>query len=718
MAHELINVDIAGRDYQIQAIRSVMEALERKQRDFLLVMATGTGKTRVCIGLVDALMRAGWVERFLFLVDRIALREQGLDAFKEHLPDEPRWPKIGEKAIVKDRRIYISTYPTMLNIIRSEDNPLSPHFFDLIIIDESHRSIYNTYGEILAYFNTISLGLTATPTDVIDHNTFNLFDCEDGMPTFAYSYDAAVNHDPPYLNDFQVMKIKTNFQEKGLSKRTITLEDQKRLILDGKDVEEINFEGSQLEKEVVNKGTNVTIVKEFMEESIKDPDGVLPEKTIFFCISIAHARRIEKIFDSLYPEYCGELSKVLVSDDPRVYGKGGLLDQFKHNNLPRIAISVDMLDTGIDISEIVNLVFAKPVYSYTKFWQMIGRGSRLIEPNKAKPWCPKKNLFLVIDCWDNFEYFKLNPKGKELNPQVPLPVRFTGIRLDKIQKALDLGEEKIAAKEMDAFQQQIKTLPRTSVLIQEASSDLHQLEEPNFWTALSHQKIEFLRQRIKPLFKVISQVDFKAMRFEKDVLETSLAKLANETHKFDFLKINLMEQIGQLPLSVNIVARESTLIENTQTNHFWAQITDDDMDFLSQKLAPLMKFRQTSEQPMDQAHFDLKDLVHTKETIEFGPERAAVGIAAYQAMVEQMIQKLLESNPILQKIKNNQPVSESEANHLAQILNDEHPPIRFSQSFKGIYSGKGNGSKKRFNTITLYYHSSARYTGAVLSQPD
>jgi type I restriction enzyme, R subunit len=203
LTDELISTAIAGRDFQLQAIRSVMEGIEQNRRLFLLVMATGTGKTRTCIALVDALMRAGHVQRILFLVDRIALRGQALDAFKEHIPDEPRWPELGEKTIATDRRIYVATYPTMLNIVRDETNPLSPHFFDLIVIDESHRSIYNTYGEVLNYFNAIKLGLTATPRDVVDHNTFALFQCEDGLPTFAYSYDEAIDHVPPYLCDFR-----------------------------------------------------------------------------------------------------------------------------------------------------------------------------------------------------------------------------------------------------------------------------------------------------------------------------------------------------------------------------------------------------------------------------------------------------------------------------------------------------------------------------------
>lgn len=687
LADELINTDIAGRGYQIRAIRSVMEGIEKKQRNFLLVMATGTGKTRTCIALIDALMRAGHAERVLFLVDRVALREQGLTAFKEHLPNEPRWPKVGEKFIAKDRRIYVSTYPTMLNIIREEGNTLSPHFFDLIVIDESHRSIYNTYGEVLDYFKAISLGLTATPTDIIDHNTFKLFNCDDGLPTFAYTYEEAINHIPPYLCDFQVMKIHTKFQDEGISKRTISLEDQKRLILEGKEVEEINFEGTEIEKTVINKGTNALIVKEFMEESIKDANGVLPGKTIFFCSSMSHARRIEQIFDSLYPEYKGELAKVLVSDDSRVYGKGGLLDQFKNNDMPRIALSVDMLDTGIDIRELVNLVFAKPVYSYTKFWQMIGRGTRLLEPNKIKPWCTEKDQFLILDCWDNFEYFKLNPKGKEATVQIPLPVRFVGIRLNKIEKAIDTQNDAIAEKEICKLRQQIQELPQNSVVIQESATELQRIEDENFWTKLTHEKIEFLRTTIKPLFRTVSQTDFKAMRFQKDLLEASLAKLADEKQKFETLKDNIVELIGELPVSVNIVAREEAIIKLAQTNNYWAKSTDETFDELAEKLSALMKYRDSDVQPLGPAQFDFADLLKAKEIVEFGPEHSAVSVSKYREMVEKQIMELTDSNPILQKIKAGKEVTEDEVQELAALLHDEHPHIT-EELLKNVYKNR------------------------------
>jgi type I restriction enzyme R subunit len=674
LAGEFINTKIAGRGYQISAIKSVLEAIEKRRTTFLLVMATGTGKTRTCIALVDALMRGGWAERTLFLVDRIALQNQTLDAFKEHLPNEPRWPNQGEKEISSDRRIYVSTYPTMLNIIRDENKTLSPHFFDLIIVDESHRSIYNTYQEILQYFKTITLGLTATPTDVIDHNTFQLFECEDGLPTFAYTYEEAVNHIPPYLSDFQVLKIKTKFQEQGISKRTISLQDQQKLILEGKEIEEINYEGTEIEKSVINRGTNALIVREFMEECIKDSNGVLPGKTIFFCITKAHARRMEEIFNSLYPEYKGELAKVIVSEDPRVHGKGGLIDQFTNNSMPRIAISVDMLDTGIDIREITNLVFAKPVYSYTKFWQMIGRGTRLLEPEKIKPWCTQKDGFLIIDCWDNFEYFKLKPKGKELKAQIPLPVRLFGLRLDKIEAAIELGRKEIVENEIGKLKLQIADLPKNSVVILDAQHDLQRLADDNFFVQLTSEKINYLRTFVKPLFRTISNTDFKSMRFEKDIVEVSLAHLINEHDKYETIKDSIVEEISELPLTVNIVAKQEQLIRQAQTNQFWATINETKFDDLIEKLAPLMKYFDNIT-PLTPPTFNLKDLLFEKEYVEFGPQHASMKIEEYRKLVEEKVNALVSKNPLLQKLKQGQTLSENEASQLAEELYQENPHI-------------------------------------------
>ncbi len=673
LTHQYIDSDIAGRDYQIGAIRSVMEGIDKKRRNFLLVMATGTGKTRTTIALVDALMKAGYVKRTLFLVDRIALREQAIDAFHEYMPNEPFWPKFGEKSIAHDRRIYVSTYPSMLNIIRDEEQTLSSHFFDLIVVDESHRSIYNTYGEIFEYFDAMRLGLTATPTNVIDHNTFNLFDCDDGVPTFAFSYEEALQHVPPYLCDFQVMKIKTKFQDEGISKRTITLEDQKRLILEGQEVEEINFEGTDLEKRVINKGTNTLIVKTFMEECVKDDDGVLPAKSIFFCMTKSHARRIEQIFDELYPEYVGELAKVMVSDDSRVYGKGGLLDQFKNQNMPRVAISVGMLDTGVDVRELVNLVFAKPIYSYTRFWQMIGRGTRLLEPTNMKPWCTHKEHFLIMDCWDNFEYFKLNPKGKETTNATPLPVKRAQIRIDKIEEALSKDAD-ITQKEIHKLRVEIAHLPEGSIVIKDAKNELDRLDD-YFWNNLDEEKIYFLHSKIEPLFKIVVGVDFKAMRFEKDVLLASLHKLKADNDAYLNQSQKLMKQIAELPLSINIVANHQDVIEEVLKPSFWKNATDEQLDGIAEELAPLMQYRDIVIEGEEQTRLNLKDIIKEKEFISFGAENESVSITAYKEMVEAKIAELLVQNSILQKVKEGENITHEEASQLASILAAESPYI-------------------------------------------
>ena len=365
---------------------------------------------------------------------------------------------------------------------------------------------------------------------------------------------------------------------------------------------------------------------------------------------------------------------MLVSDDPRVYGKGGLLDQFTNNDMPRIAISVDMLDTGIDVREIVNLVFAKPVYSYTKFWQMVGRGTRLLETSKPKPWCLEKDVFLILDCWDNFEYFKLNPKGKELKPQLPLPVRLVGLRLDKIEKANDSGHVDISTHEVAKLRLQIAALPKESVVIKEATAALAWLDEDNFWISLSHERLEFLRAEIKPLFRIVSEADFKAMRFERDLLEYSLAVLSEEKEQADTLKEGIVEQIGELPLSVGFVKQEEVLIRAAQTSFYWAKANEGTFDELVAKLGPLMKFREQSTR-QEQTHLDLADALHKKEWVEFGPQHEAVSITRYREMVENLIAELTVYNPVLQKIKNGEAVSSEEANELAELLYEEHPHI-------------------------------------------
>ncbi len=668
---ELINTSIVGRDYQIAAIRQILEGVEAKRRKFLLVMATGTGKTRTAVALLDVLMRARWAKRVLFLVDRIALRDQALEAFKEHMPSEPCWPQQGEKTFARDRRVYVTTYPTMLNLIQKGENKadwISPHFFDVVVADESHRSIYESYKQVLDYFNAIKLGLTATPQDKIDHDTFALFDCDANEPNFAYTYEEAVEHDPPYLCNFEVLKVRSKFQLEGIRGSALPEPVQRHLVAEGKDIEDIDFEGTDLEQKVTNAGTNGVIVREFMEECIKDPSGTLPGKSIIFAISKAHARRLEELFNRLYPEHEGRLARVILSDDPRVHGKGGLLDQFKNQDMPRVAISVDMLDTGVDVLEVVNLVFAKPVYSYVKFWQMIGRGTRILnaDPAKRKPWCVEKDKFLIIDCWGNFEFFKMKPAGREPGAQIPLPVRLFKARLDKLEMAIAAQRRDTADAVKADLRKDLTALPKNNVLVLDKQADLAAATREQFWKELKAEDIGFLRTIIAPILRARSDADFKAMRFESELVELGTALLSNNKEAFEAIKGSLIAQISELPLTVNVVAKEKDLIEAVQFENWWTQPTEEKLRSLIDRLAPLMRFRQVRRDPIMQ--LDIGDLAVIKEWIEFGPRHERLSTAAYREKVEAFVRQLVEENPALRKLEVGEELTKDEVHELAEIL--------------------------------------------------
>ena len=561
----------------------------------------------------------------------------------------------------------------MLNIIEQDNCPLSSHFFDFIIADESHRSIYNVYKNIFDYFDAMQLGLTATPKNHVDHNTFKLFDCEDGLPTFAYSYEEAISNVPPYLSDFEALKVRTKFQQEGINSKTIAEADKKRLLAEGSDPDAFNFEGTELEKKISNKGTNAVIVRTFMEECIKDPHGVLPGKSIIFALSKKHAYRLCEVFDSLYPEYKGQLAEVIISDIKGVHGKGGVLDRFKNNNMPRVAISVDMLDTGIDILEVVNLVFAKPVFSYTKFWQMIGRGTRVLDPEKIKPWCPKKDKFLIMDCWENFEYFKMTPKGKEQKTTVPLPVRLFEARLKKLWVALEIKENAIFEKTKLKLQEDLKSLPQNSVIVLERKEYLDQVQNEAFWKKLSSGEIDYLRINVAPAMRAKSDADFKAMHFDLDAVDLSIAKLSCSDEQFSTLKDGIIETVSELPLTVNIVAREKTYIEKIQSKNFWLTFTDDDLDEMAARLAPLMKYREQNK--IRQTKADLTDLLTVKEYIEFGPEHERLTIDKYRRKVEEAVRELVRSNKSLQKLMAGHELTDREIEELAKILCDHYPNV-------------------------------------------
>ncbi len=663
----LIDQKIINRGYQIEAVRRTLETFSRSHRQALLVMATGTGKTRVAMALIDVLMRCNWVKRVLFLADRNELLKQARDDFKEHLPNAP-WIRISQGECPPDKRVYLSTYPAMFNLYPI----ISPGFFDLLIADESHRSIYRRYKDILDHFDALQLGLTATPVEYIERNTFRLFGTEDGNPTFNFNLEEAVNHQPPYLVPFKVLSIRSRFQLEGIRSGQLPLSVQKKLVEEGKDLEEIDFEGTDLEKKVTNSGTNEVIVREFMEECIKDETGTRPGKSIIFAISHRHAIRLEDIFNKLYPEFKGLLARVIDSHDPRAATEGGLLDQFKDPRNPlRVAISVDMLDTGIDVPEIVNLVFAKPVFSRAKFWQMIGRGTRLCS-NLFGPGKDKES-FLIIDHWNNFSYFQMNPPGREPSHSPSVPERLFNCRITKAEAALTKGRDDILEKTLGDLRVDIQALPQESVMVKEESVRLIQLSKDVAWVGVNQPFLEELRRFIKPLMRSRSTEDFDALRFDIDIVEMQTMLLNKDPQAFGSPRDRIMEKINALPLTLNQVKAKEDLLRRVKTANYWARVDEEVLENLRLELRNLMKHRQRK--PQDIEKLDLADLTLVKDYVEFGPEMEQTSVAEYRRRVEEKVRQLLASNPALHHLKAGEAIDEVDLQELADLLRREDPFI-------------------------------------------
>lgn len=674
-----IETNVAGRPYQIEAIRKVIENYSQNKRDALLVMATGTGKTRTTIAIVDILMRANWVKRVLFLADRNALLRQAKGAFTEHLPNSLRhWIQQGR--FPDNKRVYLSTYPSMLTLYHK----ISHGFFDLIICDESHRSIYNRYKEILDHFYSYKLGLTATPVDYIDRNTFHLFGVQVGNPSFNFSYEDALSNKPPYLVPYQVLSVQSRFQMEGIKAGQLPVSVQKKLVAEGKDLGEIDFEGTDLEKRVTNSGTNELIVREFMKECIKDENGVIPGKSIIFAISHNHALRLEEAFHKQFPQYKGQLAKVIDSYDPRANTEGGLLDQFKDSQNPlKVAISVDMLDTGIDVPEIVNLVFAKPVFSRAKFWQMIGRGTRLC-PNLFGPGNDKKN-FLIIDHWNNFSYFEMQPEGKEPSSSRSVPEQLFQAKLDKVSAVLSHSLEPLKEKAIQSLKQEIDALPMESVPVKERAEQVAQVREEAFWKGFNQNSIDFLQRHICPLMRTKLARDFHSLRFDIDILKSQVALIDKDEEQVEKNKEKIQGKVSELPLTLNQVRAKETVITRVKSQRFWDQLSENSLEELRFELRNIMQYRSLLTSEMEK--LDLEDMTLIKQNIEFGPEMEQASVSEYRKKLEARVQNLLSENEVLKRLKSGEEIDDVDVENLAYILQSEDPYITLD-NLRKVYDNK------------------------------
>ncbi len=405
-----VNDAISNRVYQKKAVQSVCDTLAQGQRKALLVMATGSGKTRTAISIADVLQRHAWVKHILFLADRRELVKQAKKHFSNLLPDLSICNLLAGKDDPNSRMVF-STYPTMMNAIdstRRKDGSrlFSSGHFDLIIVDESHRSIYKKYQDIFTFFDGFLLGLTATPKSDIDKNTYSVFDIEDNVPTFAYELDEAIREN--YLVPYNTVETKMKFMEEGIHYDALSdleKEQWEETFDDG--VADIS--GEALNKFLFNDHTVDTVIQDLMCKGIHVKGGDQIGKTLIFAKNIKHADFILKRFNALYPEYAGRFAATIYHGIK--YVDQLIEDLSTKEKYPHIAISVDMLDTGIDIPELVNLIFFKKVRSKSKFWQMIGRGTRLCEDLFGAG--HDKEAFLIFDYCSNFEFFRVCKNGTD-----------------------------------------------------------------------------------------------------------------------------------------------------------------------------------------------------------------------------------------------------------------------------------------------------------------
>lgn len=676
-----IKENIVDRPYQIQAIKKVTEEMEKGKRKFLLVLATGTGKTRISMALIDLLLRAGKLQRVLFLTDRTALRDQafgdlGNSGFKQFFPNESK--KIIVSGIVPKARLYATTLQTMVEIYHE----LSPGYFDLIISDEAHRSIYGKWNEVLSYFDALQVGLTATPAEAIDKNTFRQFECYDGTPTFNFSYDDALNSTPPYLVPYKVLTARTNFQIKGIKPGDIPLPVRKKYVEQGIPLEDLSFEGSDIGKSVMNTGTDEAIVREFWEESVKDEAGVLPGKTIIFAISIRHAQGLLEAFNRLFPEFRGEIAETIYSGMER---SKKLIKEFGENDSPRVAISVDMLDTGVDIPEVVNLVFAKPVFSKIKFWQMIGRGTRPNAACKYKNRLPngEKDHFLILDHWKNFEYFNLNPEGKKEYLSESLPVRLFKTKLKKFKHFALIDDEEGQTKTKQELEDMINELPKDSITIKENRRKIEHVFKENFWDNIAENPAEYMEEQIAPLLKYQSQVPVDEMSFQLKTQQLGLGLLTNEEKLLKRIKKSIANDINSLPDTLKAVKEKAEDKRKVLSEKFWKNITYNDADYLEDIFTKLMKYR--TRDPRQVIELELEDIIAQQRLIKKVNIVNSEFVKEYRKKVEESIKKLAIDNPTIKRIMEEKEVSDEEImdlEHALTSVREDFNTETFRQVFK------------------------------------
>lgn len=663
--------EIIERYYQERAIRKVAAVLERKQRKTLLVMATGAGKTRTVIALSDVLQRANWVKRVLFLADRNALVRQAVNAFKRHLPASSPVNLVSERD--EDGRVYFCTYQTMMGLIdemKGGQRRFGPGYFDLVVIDEAHRSVYKKFGAIFEYFDSFLVGLTATPKDEVDRNTYQLFELENGVPTDEYSLEEAVRD--KWLVPSVPISLQMQFPREGIVYDDLSEDEKEEWDAiewdeDGGVPDRVNAEA--VNRWLFNADTVDKVLEHLMTQGHKVAGGDRLGKTILFAKNHDHAEFIAKRFDINYPHYAGHFARVI---DFKVEYAQSLIDSFSVlEKPPHLAISVDMLDTGIDVPEVVNLVFFKLVRSRTKFWQMVGRGTRLC-PDLFGPGKDKKN-FYIFDVCGNLEFFSQPVPPAAGGSQPGLSERIFGQRVELITEldavAARQPDEALAALRVataSTLREQVAGMPIDNFLVRGKRRLVEKYSDEAAWEQLGLPEQGELVREVAALPSAVSDSDQDAKQFDILLLSLQLTVLRVEP-RFAELKKAVIAVAGALmeKQAIPMVRDQIQLIEEVQTDQFWEAVTIPELEQVRIRLRSLVKFIEKSHREPLYTNFEDE----MRGTVHIPLPGISIGVDT-----ERLREKALAflrgrlEEPALHKVRWNEPLTPEDLADLENML--------------------------------------------------
>jgi type I restriction enzyme R subunit len=669
-----VSVDstIVERPYQHRAIRAVENALERKQREALIVMATGAGKTRTVVALVDQLMKANWAKRVLFLADRIELVKQGANAFRAFLPHETLVNLQNERNA--NGRVYVATYPTMMGLINEigDDGQrrFGPGYFDLVVIDEAHRSVYAKYGAIFDYFDSMLLGLTATPKDEVDHNTYRLFNLEDGVPTDSYSLEEAVADG--YLVPPRSVSVGTTFLRRGIKYDDLSQDEQDQWdsLEWGENGAPSEVGAAEINHFLFNEDTVDKALGTLMTEGYKVASGDRIGKTIIFAKNQQHAEFIEKRFNIGWPEFGGQFARVITYQASYV---STLIDNFKQpDRPPHIAISVDMLDTGIDVPEILNLVFFKPVRSKSKFWQMIGRGTRLCK-DILGPGGDKKDFF-VFDFCGNLEYFSQDLPGAQGSIQKPLNQRIIEARAEMV-RALDSRNtpgdtelDDLRNETVSGLREFVNGMNIDNVVVRQHLRSLEALGKDEAWSNIGDTELAHLMD-IASLPSSAGADDEDAKRFDMLILTRQLAQLNGDEALGDKIRLTMQEIAQNLLSKLNIpqVAERAALIEEIAGDDWWIGVTLPILEIARKRLRGLLKFADKNSKLA--VYTDFEDSFTERSVIELPGITPGTNFERFKLKAQAYLREH-NDNMSLQKLKRGKELTTTDLTELERLLGE------------------------------------------------